>query len=79
MCLALPGQLTAIREPSAGGNPQGEVSYSGVIKTVDLSFVPEAQVGEYLIVHAGFALSVLDQEEAQQTLALFAELRELGE
>ena len=63
MCLAIPGKITKITED----HPilrRGKVSFGGVIKNVNLAFVPEAQVGDYVIVHAGFALSRLDEEEA---------------
>ncbi|MEC4895061.1 MAG: HypC/HybG/HupF family hydrogenase formation chaperone [Oscillatoria sp. PMC 1051.18] len=71
MCLAVPGKIVTILE-----NPQnnsellrkGKVSFGGVFKEVSLAYVPEAKVGDYVIVHVGFALSILDPEEAQRTL-----------
>ncbi len=57
----------------------GKVSFGGIVKEVCLAYTPEAQVGDYVIVHVGFAISRLDEEEAQQTLALLAELEELAE
>ena len=66
MCLAVPGQITAIQ-----GDDAIKVSFSGVIKEASLALLPEAHVGDYVIVHAGFAISLLDAEEAQRTLSYF--------
>ncbi len=73
MCLAIPGQIVSLSEPDA---PErlGRVSFGGVIKEISLAFTPEAGIGDYVIVHAGFALSQLDEDEAQATLAAFAAL-----
>lgn len=68
MCLAIPGKIVSID----GDEPlekMGKVSFGGIIKKVSLAYVPEAQVGNYVIVHVGFALSIVDEDEAQQTLA----------
>lgn len=68
MCLAIPGKIVSID----GDKPlekMGKVSFGGIIKKVSLAYVPEAQVGNYVIVHVGFALSIVDEDEAQQTLA----------
>lgn len=54
----------------------GKVSFAGVVKDISLQWVPEAVVGDYVLVHVGFALNIIDQEEAEKTLEL---LRELGE
>ena len=69
MCLALPARLVERR-----GDDEGVVDLDGVRKTVSLALVPEAQVGDYVIVHVGHAIGVLDADEAEHTLALFAEL-----
>lgn len=72
MCLAVPGQLLAIE----GDDPltrEGRVSFAGIVKTANLAYVPEAQVGDYVLVHAGFALTVIDEDEALRTLAYLAE------
>ncbi|MEN6479851.1 MAG: HypC/HybG/HupF family hydrogenase formation chaperone [Anaerolineales bacterium] len=69
MCLAIPVQIKAI--DSAG---QATVELGGVERQVSLVMTPEAKVGDYVLVHTGFALNVLDEQEAQATLALFAEL-----
>ena len=73
MCLAVPGQILSI----AGDDPitrAGRVSFGGVVKEVSLAYVPEAAVGNYVIVHAGFALNVIDEEEAQKTLDLLRQI-----
>jgi hydrogenase expression/formation protein HypC len=75
MCLAVPGKILSI-EPNAAGLTMGKVSFGGVGKEVCLAYVPEAQVGDYVIVHAGFALNKLDEQEAAEVFAL---LREIGE
>jgi hydrogenase expression/formation protein HypC len=72
MCLAVPGQIISIEEPESTGDlalmRMGKVSFGGIFKSVNLACVPEAEVGDYVIVHVGFALSVLDPEEARETL-----------
>lgn len=72
MCLAVPGKLLDI----TGDNPltrQGRVSFAGIVKLANLAYVPEAAVGNYVLVHAGFALTVIDEDEALRTLAYLAE------
>ncbi len=66
MCLAIPGKIISRRGSHA------VVSFKGLKKTVNLDLVPEAQVGDYVTVHAGFAIGVLSSEEARKTLADFA-------
>lgn len=70
MCLALPARVIERRE-----GDQAVVDLGGVRKEVSLALVPDAQVGDYVIVHVGFAIGQIDPEEAEQTLALFAELQ----
>lgn len=72
MCLAVPGKIIEIYE--AEGLKMGKLDYGGVVREACLAYVPEAQVGEYAIVHVGFALSVLDEVEAQKTLEAFREM-----
>lgn len=74
MCLAIPGRLIKIFENT--GLKMGEVDYDGVVSQVCLEYVPEIAIGQYTVVHAGFALSILDEEEALKTLALWQELLE---
>ena len=73
MCLAVPGKILSI----SGDDDlmrSGRVSFGGVVKEVSLAYVPEAQVGDYAIVHVGFALSILDEAEAEQTLRDLAQM-----
>lgn len=72
MCLAIPGKLIAIYENT--GLKMGQVDYDGAISQVCLEYVPEIEVGQYTVVHAGFALSILDEDEAMKTLELWQEL-----
>jgi len=65
MCLAVPGQVLDIE----GDTPLervGRVSFAGVFKNINLAFVPDAEIGSYVLVHAGFAISVLDEAEAER-------------
>ncbi len=74
MCLAIPGKVTLIE---TGTQPlMGVVNFGGVEKKICFELVPEVQVGEYVIVHVGFALSKMDEQEAQETLALIEELEQ---
>ncbi|MGJ3249241.1 MAG: HypC/HybG/HupF family hydrogenase formation chaperone [Elainellaceae cyanobacterium] len=71
MCLAVPGKIVSITHGTHTEDSlwrMGRVSFGGVIKEISLAYVPEAQVGDYVIVHVGFALSVVDEQEAEQTL-----------
>ena len=81
MCLAIPGKLISIREDDSKKRT-GKVSFGGIIKEVSLLCCPEAKVGNYVLVHVGFALSLIDEEEARMVfehLRRMDELRELGE
>jgi len=69
MCLAIPGRVDEITEDS--GLRMGRVNFGGVVKRVCLDYVPEVQVGDYTIVHVGFAISKIDEETAEQSLADF--------
>ena len=77
MCLAIPGKVEEIL--TEGDIRVGRVNFGGVIKRVCLDYVPEVEVGDYTIVHVGFALSKIDEESAQKTLAVFRELGMLDE
>lgn len=71
MCLAVPGKILEVR----GDVPlarRARVSFGGVVKDVSLAYVPEAEPGQYVIVHVGMALSIVDEAEARRTLAEFA-------
>lgn len=71
MCLALPGKIFTIKQEN--GLLMGDVDFSGVKKTVCLFYTPEAKIGDYVIVHVGFSISILDEEKAQATLDLINE------
>jgi hydrogenase expression/formation protein HypC len=78
MCLAIPGKIISIE----GEDPmlrEGRVNFDGVIKRVNLSCVPDAHVGDYVIVHVGFALSKLDEAEAGRIFEYLREMDELSE
>ena len=81
MCLAIPGRIVSID----AGDPvlrSGRVDFAGIIKQVNLSYVPEAGLGDFVLVHVGFALSTVDEVEARQVftyLKQMGELAELGE
>ncbi len=78
MCLAIPGQVLSI----VGDDPiarTGRVSFGGVIKEVSLAYVPEVTVGDYVIVHVGFALSKVDEAEARQVFDYLKQMDELTE
>lgn len=78
MCLAIPGKVISIE----GNNPlekTGKVSFGGIIKEVSLAYVPEVKIDNYVIVHVGFALSIIDENEAKQTLADLEEMKTLSD
>jgi hydrogenase expression/formation protein HypC len=75
MCLGVPGEVLSIEE-DAQGLRKGRVRFGGVVREVSLDLVPEAQVGDYVVVHVGFALSVIDADEAQSVFQLLEELEE---
>jgi hydrogenase expression/formation protein HypC len=77
MCLAIPGKLISVEESTDVLFKSGKVSFDGVIREVNLAAVPEAEVGQYVLVHVGMALNVIDEEEALKTLEYFRELGEL--
>ena len=77
MCLAIPGKVEEIT--TDGLIRVGRVNFGGVVKSVCLDFVPEVEVGDYTIVHVGFALSKIDEATAEQTLADFREMGMLDE
>ncbi len=72
MCLAVPGRLTEIA--GEGDERTGKVDFGGVQRQVSLAYVPEATVGDYVLIHVGFAISVIDEQSAQETLEALAQL-----
>jgi hydrogenase expression/formation protein HypC len=77
MCLAIPGRVEEIT--ADGEIRMGRVNFGGVVKRVCLDYVPDIEVGDYAIVHVGFAISKIDEKSAQETLALFRQLGTLEE
>jgi hydrogenase expression/formation protein HypC len=77
MCLGVPGRVLEL-EPNSLGMTMGRVSFGGIAKEVCLAYVPEAQVGDYVIVHAGFAISRLDEAEAMEVFDLLSQMDELA-
>jgi hydrogenase expression/formation protein HypC len=77
MCLAVPGRVESIRDEN--GVQVGRVNFGGVVKDVCLAYLPDVAVGDYTIVHVGFALSRIDESSARETLRTFTELGLLAE
>lgn len=75
MCLAVPGRVVKIFDQA--GLAMGQIDYNGVESTACLAYLPEVKVGDYAIVHAGFAISIMDEEEAQKSFAAWKELLEI--
>ena len=73
MCLAVPGRLVDVG-PGEGPLRCGRVDFGGVVRTVNLAFVPEAGPGDYVLVHVGFAIARVDEDEARRTLEHFREM-----
>jgi hydrogenase expression/formation protein HypC len=78
MCLGIPGKILSVAERE-GAIRMGRVSFSGIVKEVCLAYTPEAAVGDYVVVHVGFAISTLDEAEAQRVFAYLQEMDELRE
>lgn len=77
MCLAVPGRIDSIYEDQ--GTRMGKVNFGGIVKEVCLAYLPETVVGDYTLVHAGFAISRIDEASAQESLRLFESLGMLQE
>jgi hydrogenase expression/formation protein HypC len=77
MCLAVPGRILSIADRD--GTPMSVVDFGGIQKDVCLQYIPDAEVGQYVVVHVGFAIQRLDEESAQRTLAEFRHLGVLKE
>jgi len=77
MCLAIPGKVTGIEEKD--GIRTGRVQFGGIIRQACLDFVPEAKEGDYVMVHVGFAISVVDKDEAERTYALLESMGVLAD
>ena len=83
MCLAVPGRLIEVMDEGDLAFRRGKVDFGGIRKEVNLAYTPEAEVGKYVLVHVGFAISVIDEAEAQRVFQYLEELgalkEELGE
>jgi len=77
MCLGVPGKVNEIYE--ADGLKMGKVDFGGVKREVCLEYVPEVEIGEYVIVHVGFAINQMSEEEAEETLDLLRQIMDIGE
>ena len=77
MCLGIAGKLVELYEQD--GLPMGKVEFGGIVRETCLAYTPEAEVGEYVIVHVGFAISVVDEEEAMQVFEYLKQMDELAE
>jgi hydrogenase expression/formation protein HypC len=77
MCLGIPGIITEVYETN--GLRMGKIDFGGVLRETCLAYLPEAQVGDYALVHVGFAISLLSQQEAEESLELLKELASFGD
>lgn len=78
MCLAIPGKVVSLSDDDPLLR-KGKVSFGGVLKEVSLAYVPEAKIGDYVIVHVGFALSIVDEAEANRVFEYLRQMEELSE
>ena len=74
MCLAIPGKVLSVEE---GPGRLAKVQFGGILRTASLDLVPEAGVGDYVLVHVGFAISKIDEEEARKTMEALEQLADL--
>ena len=75
MCLGIPGKIIEVYEKDS--LKMAKVDFGGIVKEACLAYVPEAEVGQYALIHVGFAISLMDEEEAQETLKLLQEMADL--
>lgn len=78
MCLAVPGKLVSINGSDEAFR-SGRVDFAGIVKEVNLAYVPEAKLGDYVLVHVGFALTVVDEAEASRVFTYLKEMDDLRE
>ena len=78
MCLGVPGKVVTLEENPLGMT-MGTVSFGGITKDVCMAYVPEVEVGNYVVVHVGFAIAIVDEEEARHTLEFLREMDDLDE
>jgi hydrogenase expression/formation protein HypC len=74
MCLAIPGKIVSINDTEEAIFRSGEISFDGVMREVNLAAVPDARVGDYVLIHVGMAITVVDEDEAKKSLALFRQM-----
>lgn len=77
MCLGIPGKILNIYETN--GLKMGQIDFGGVIREACLDYVPEARVGDYTLIHVGFALNIISESEAQETLELIKQISDIDE
>ena len=77
MCLGIPGEIVELREEK--GLRFGRVKFGGITRMACLEYVPEAKVGDFVVVHVGFAISIVDREEAERSYKILEELGQTGE
>ena len=76
MCLAIPGKILSIENQDDAIFRQAKVSFDGIIKTVNLAMVPEAKEGDYVLVHVGAAISIVDEEEAKKSIEMWKNIED---
>ena len=76
MCLGVPGKITEIYQ--ANGLQMAKIDFGGVVREACLAYVPEAQIGDYALIHVGFALNLISEQEAMETLDLLRQISDLG-
>jgi hydrogenase expression/formation protein HypC len=79
MCLAVPGKVISIDDANPNGPKMAKCDFAGVIQNICIDWLPEIQVGEYVMVHVGFALNKIDEEDAEETIRLLRQMGELPE
>ncbi|MEA5138648.1 HypC/HybG/HupF family hydrogenase formation chaperone [Arcicella rigui] len=79
MCLAIPGKIKSIELQYDGRVRMAKVVFGGIVKEASLDMVPDAQIGDYVLVHVGVAISIVDEEEAQKTFQYLSEIGEIDE
>ena len=77
MCLAVPGKIVEIDD--SGALKMAKVDFGGIFREACLEYVPEAKIGDYCVIHVGFAISLLSEEEAMETLSLLKDIMDVGE
>jgi hydrogenase expression/formation protein HypC len=78
MCLGIPGKVLEIHNPD-GGVPMGKVEFGGITRDICLAYMPEVVVGDYVLVHVGFAISKIDEQEADEIFSYIEQIDELSE